>query len=147
MTNQFKPAEKPEFPAEVKFLEIRDKAPDGKDIAIYAMAVKLPTTQDMQVRFILSRAGFGDQADEQGWYILLMDVFAGRGTFSSDEFRHEGATARTINTAHAYLYDHWADVTSGQVIDVQYLIGKRKAPVESGYKTLGLAREKAPSAA
>jgi hypothetical protein len=40
---------------------------------------------------------------------------------------------RTLTTAHLYIRDNWSKLTSGQIIDVEHILGESDQPKESEY--------------
>jgi hypothetical protein len=38
------------------------------------------------------------------------------------------AELRTWNTAHHYIIEHWRELESGAVVDVQFVLGKTNTP-------------------
>ena len=106
----------------IKLFEIRDRA-----TLIPAMAVHLRNRDEAEF-FLLRRAGYG--ADEIGGreedvepYIVLWCLTGGPA--ECDPFHWSN---RTMQTAHRYLIEHWRDVSSGAVIDVEFILGESKSP-------------------
>lgn len=69
--------------------------------------------------------------------MTMMPVMAIKAT-SQDEverwlLRHAGypldpQTARSLPVAHGWIIDHWQELKSGDVIDVQFILDETKAP-------------------
>lgn len=78
--------------------------------------------------WLLSRAGFGVDPDEQGRYILLVDVRGGSGRAHCDPCEWGG---RTFPVAHQWLIEHWDEFESGGVVDVEFILGETEQPKRS----------------
>lgn len=101
----------------MKILEIRDRS-----TFIVAMAVKIePQFEDG--RYLLSRAGYGKTVAEQSKYIFLCRLPDSPCLSSPQDWG-----GRTMPTAHKYIYDNWDDIKTGQVIDVEYILGEKSKP-------------------
>jgi len=97
----------------VKYLEIRDRL-----TCVKAFAFKLPR----ELPALARAAGFGKPA-----------VFFGKldGTdVTYDPFKHK-PVGRTMKEAHLWLRDNYDSVESGDVIDVEYILGETDEPKES----------------
>lgn len=108
----------------VKLVEIRDSA-----TCIPAMAVHLRNRDEAE--FFLLRAGYskeqiGGREDDVEPYIILWRLVGGEANY--DPY---GWTNRTMAHAHKYLIDHWREVTSGDVVDVEFILGESQAPKRS----------------
>lgn len=98
-----------------KSVEIRDRA-----TFIPALAVRLiPDT--VQDRYLLARAGYGLTPERQGAYVILMRLDGGNNQASWDPFHWD---TRTMQAAHAWLLDHFDEIESGGVVDVEFLAGE-----------------------
>ena len=99
-----------------KTVEIRDSA-----TFIPALAVKLrPETEPD--RYPLARAGYGLDAVDQAEYVLLAKLDGGVGTMTCDPYDWPGG-ARTMQVAHTWLIDHFDELESGAVVDVEFILG------------------------
>ena len=107
---------------DTKLFELRDR---GTFIPIIAT---LMTSSDPAEAYLLRRAGY-PVGPADGWFVLLDRLDGG----CSDYHAHSqhGGGPRTFPVAHQHIQDHWPELTSGQVIDVEYLLGERDAPKES----------------
>jgi hypothetical protein len=102
-----------------KTVEIRDVA-----TFIPALAVKLCPGNEGD-RYLLARAGYGREAEAQAAYVILARVEGGNGTATCDPYDW---TNRTMKHAHAWLIDHFDEIESGAVVDVEYIMGVRSEP-------------------
>lgn len=106
---------------ESKMFEIRDK---GTFIPI--LAIKLSPGNEAD-RYLLARAGFGRSPAEQAGYVMLCQVAGGNGRCVTDVYEWTGP-ARTYPQAHRYIDAHFDELVSGDVIDVEFILGERPAP-------------------
>ena len=98
-----------------KMFEIRD---DGTCIPI--LAVRLDPTNESD-RWLLSRAGFGSSAKDQSRYIQLCQVHGGEGRTACDPYDWPG---RTYGVAHKYIIENFETLASGDVVDVEFILGE-----------------------
>lgn len=108
---------------EIRLFEIRDRA-----TFIPAMAIRLGGKETPREIKLLASAGFGAEAASHEDYILLLHLDGGTGQFTSDRYEWN---SRTMQIAHEYLYEHWDDLQSGEVVDVQHILGETAEPVTS----------------
>lgn len=107
----------------VKLFEIRDAG-----TFIPAMAVELDRANGTRDDALLRRAGFGMESGKARLYILLMPLDDGKGHFTYDQY---GWGNRTMETAHQYMYEHWDDLKSGDLVDVQFILHETATKKES----------------
>jgi hypothetical protein len=110
---------------QIKLFEVRDRATlipcFGIRMAPGAATpgeVSLDIDQFEAEKYLLQRAGFGFE------YPL---VFFGRlegGECRYDPFQWD-CSSRTVPEAHRYVAAHWEELTSGDVIDVEYILGEK----------------------
>lgn len=108
---------------EVKLLEIRDKA-----TFIPAMAVRLHSRDDAEF-YLLRRAGYSEaQVQLEGVepYIVLWRLEGGPAEYDPYSWGN-----RTMATAHQHIVDFWQRLESGDVVDVQYILGETKEAKKS----------------
>ena len=103
-----------------KLFEIRDEG-----TFIPAMAVQLSPSNN-EDRYLLARAGYGTKELEQGEYIWVSMIDGGQGRSFSDPYAWGGG--RTMSVAHQYIKNNWAKLTSGQVVDVSFILGESETP-------------------
>lgn len=105
----------------IKLVEIRDRA-----TFIPAIAIRL-TFRNERERYLLRRAGYAseqivpDSAMEP--YILLSKLDGVRAEYDPYNWGN-----RTMATAHAHLIQAWDSIASGDVIDVQFILGETQTP-------------------
>lgn len=103
---------------ETKFFEIRDR---GTFIGVVAQSFDLreipKPDENIAERFILKRGGFG------GSRFVILTKISPEIESQYDSFSWSGSP-RTMPTAHQHIEKHWSALTSGDVIDVQYILGE-----------------------
>lgn len=78
---------------------------------------------------LLSRAGYGIDEMLNNGYIGLITLDSGNFSGSSDPYGHRGS--RTLITAHDYIIKNWGTLKSGDVIDVEFILGETKVARKS----------------
>lgn len=106
---------------ECKTIELRDRA-----TFIPMLAIRLIPGCEAD-RYLIARAGFGREATSQGQHVIFVRLQTGSG--SHDPYEH--GNTRTFGTAHQYLLEHWDEVETGAVIDVEVLLGEKTTPKQS----------------
>lgn len=98
---------------EAKIFEVRDR---GTFVPMLAVQLKPDREED---RYLLARMGYGRTPEEQRCYVVLW-ALAG-GDASTDPNYCGG---RTRPTAHRYIAEKWLTLISGDVIDVEFILGE-----------------------
>lgn len=106
--------------AQVKLFEIRDEG-----TTMVCLAIK-PDPQDEAERWCWARTGYGTTVNDQRQYVLLAPLAGGIGELTCDPFKH--GAARTLQVAHQFIIDMWHELSSGEVVDVQYLQKETNTP-------------------
>lgn len=104
---------------EVKILEVRDA---GTFMPV--MCVRLTSTTEEE-RYLLSRAGYGVDYMSQRQYIQMINLAGGSGHSTCDPYAWPGP-ATTLPEAHKYIIEHWDELESGDVVDVEFILGHTK---------------------
>ena len=104
-----------------KMFEIRDRG-----TAIPVLAIQLGSDNDQET-WLLWRAGYCSNKDEQKRYVILVDVLGGCRKANSDPFDW-GPNDRTRFNAHRYIEKHFDDLEPGAVVDVEYVLGEVPMP-------------------
>jgi hypothetical protein len=102
---------------QVKCLEIRDSMTFIPVICIW------PTPDNEQQRYLLQRDGY--RGDNSEGCIIMIDAQC-RGV-AYDCYDWPGGS-RTKPVAHAYIAKHWSRLSDGDVIDVEFILGKSDKP-------------------
>jgi len=97
---------------ETKLLEIRDRATFIPAIAIEVSA---------RDHYLLRHAGYGVRP-----LILLASLNKGPMTYNA----HDWAD-RTMKASHLWIIDHWEELKSGSVVDVEFILGETTEPKQS----------------
>lgn len=100
-----------------KFLELRDSMTFIPVIAIDCGV----SGEDYNTDYLLGRAGYGGRA------ILLTGLSGGKKA-ECDPYAWKD---RTFQVAHDWIHLHWDTLNSGDVIDVQFILGETKTPKRS----------------
>ncbi len=109
---------------ESKLFEIRDAA-----TFIPVLAVRLNPNREEE-RYLLGRTGYGITVEQQGKYVVVFKL-AGGVNLASCDTNEWGESPRTVPVAHRYIIEHWAELMSGDVIDVEFILGETSSPKES----------------
>lgn len=100
---------------EIKILEVRDRA-----TCMPVMAVKVDGDCNDQENWLLKKAGFGDA--ENRYYVYLIDIV-------NHVVQHDPYSwSRTLREAHKFIQENFDNITAGQVVDVEYILGESKQP-------------------
>lgn len=116
----------------LKLLEIRDRGtfiPAFAFRAITGTATYDRLARDPQFeceRYLLARAGYGRHNDSD--CIVLGRL--GGGECQYDPYSWPGG-ARTMTVAHDYIEKNWNLIHSGDVIDVEFILGETKTQKDS----------------
>jgi hypothetical protein len=112
---------------DIKLIELRDSATLIPMIAI-RLAHRTPAE-----RFLLRRAGYGD-AQIELWPDTEPYILFGRLEGGS-EFHYDPyggwSNPRTFGVAHKWLIEHWSEVQSGDVVDVEFILGEKPTKKQS----------------
>jgi hypothetical protein len=100
-----------------KLFELRDRA-----TFVPVLAVKM-VSQDEAEQYLLRRSGYGpDQS------VLLTGLDGGLDKSTCDPFDWPN---RTRHEAHKYIANNFDSLESGQVIDVEFILGETTQPKTS----------------
>lgn len=100
----------------IKFFEIRDRA-----TCIFAFATCL-IPKDYIENWMMRRSGYADAP------VFLTRLDNGSG--SNDPYSC-GLGSRTMSAAHKYIRDNFDHLDSGDVIDVEFILGETKEKKKS----------------
>ena len=103
---------------ETKLIELRDSATFIPCIATRVCPFRLPI--NAAETYLIRRAGY-----DYHHPMVLFGRLDGSGKHYCDP-RDWGD--RTFATAHLYVYELWNDITSGDVVDVQYILKETLTP-------------------
>lgn len=105
---------------ETKLFEVRDR---GTFIPVICTCLRPSNEAD---RYILGRTGFGLEPNVQASYVLYASL-------EEDKIHYDPVywDNRTRQCSHDYIRDHWDDLKSGEVIDVEFILGETDEKKES----------------
>jgi hypothetical protein len=106
---------------EIKTLEVRDRA-----TFIPVIAVRVVPRSSSE-KYLWNRAGFNT---DSGSSLILL----GRINDLHLEFFPPVWSNRTMSTVHEYLQNSWDEVETGQVLDVEFILGETDKPKTSERK-------------
>lgn len=107
-----------------KMVEVRDRG-----TCIPMLAIKL-MSDDPQEKWLIWRAGFEGSSDS----ILLANVMCSPHEIHNDPFKWRSRSdqrERTRFNAHMWIRDHFDEITPGQVVDVEFILGEVDSPKTS----------------
>jgi hypothetical protein len=119
----------------VKAIEIRDKGTFIPAMAIKMVPLFVPELgahaaserdQSERERYLLYRAGYG--FEDPCVVLCRMDANGGSRNASYDPY---GWGDRTFKVAHDYIIEHFDELESGAVVDVEFLLSETKEPKKS----------------
>lgn len=110
---------------EAKTFELRDRATFIPLLAV-SCTVKdsIAAGHTIGDEYLLGRAGYGKTHD----CVIVTRLDAVGGVLSRANCEPYNWGDRTFATAHAYIEQRWPFLVSGQVIDVEYLLGEAISP-------------------
>lgn len=104
---------------EIKILEVRDA---GTFVPV--MAVSIDIMDHEPEDYLLRRAGYAVATP----YVLMTTLTKNKTQY--DEFEWND---RTFYTAHRFIKEHWVELKSGDVVDVEFILGERTTKKISEY--------------
>jgi len=107
----------------VKVFEVRDS---GTFLPV--IAIKAEPANEAE-RYLAARLGYGRTPTDQSRYVL-MSLLCGGEPLQYDAHRW-GSIARTRTTAHEYISEHFDELETGAVVDVEYILGETDKPKQS----------------
>lgn len=97
-----------------KLFEVRDRG-----TLMPAMAT-LMQSDDLAEGWLLMRAGFGPAS--HGLVVLaFIEVLPDQVSYDPIDWGHN---PRTRQVAHQYITEHWDELKTGAVIDIEYILGE-----------------------
>jgi hypothetical protein len=101
-----------------KILELRDSA---TFIPVLCVDMNPSGGAAIEERWLLRRAGYSCDYEP----IILLTRADGSGRACYDPFDWGD---RTFSVAHQYIIAHWRSLDSGDVVDVEFILGERAEP-------------------
>ena len=107
----------------IKLFEVRDSMTMIPVMAINTNTLRMAAEE--KEHWLMMRAGYG--AND-----LIMMCRALDGNFRYNSFEHDpSGTTRTMKVAHEHIQNNWDHLNSGDVIDVEFILGETTEPKES----------------
>lgn len=100
---------------QTKAFEIRDRA------TFIPVIATLMESENEQEHYLLRRSGFGAFC---GLVVLCRMEASGVDRNATYDPFAWGMNARTYNIAHRYIAQNWHNLNTGQVIDVEFILGE-----------------------
>lgn len=107
---------------ESKVFEVRDRATMILVLAV-AVGAKEPSLTPWEAKAV-RRSGYGDSR-----LILLTKLDNGDKRIEYDAFAWD--RGRTMRDAHRFIEENWLKLESGEVIDVEFIVGETTTKKES----------------
>lgn len=119
---------------EVKLIEIRDSMTFFSVVAV-AMKPTEPLAVDHcgqydAERYLLRRAGYAVEETDRTLIAVGRTDADGTSQFCYDPFSWTSG-GRTMREAHRWIEGHWNEIKSGDVVDVEFILGEATAPKRS----------------
>jgi len=109
-----------------KIIEVRDA---GTHVDVLAIRLE---AQNEQERYILARSGYGGGNEDFANFTLMIDLNWPVSIWGSAyECEMDTRPSRTFYEAHRELTKNWDAYKSGDVLDVQFVIGETDHPKKS----------------
>lgn len=103
-----------------KIFEVRDR---GTLVPVMATMVSNNTGEDSYEDSLMARAGYGT-------YGMVIMTILETGESKNDPYKWDNSS-RTFREAHQYIYLNYFKLNSGDVIDVEYILGETTIKKES----------------
>jgi len=119
-----------------KLFEVRDRATFIPVIAVHLAPttpiicnrnlLELPSDHPAEL-YLLNVLGYsGGQRTDFTPYILLARASCGDAHYDPNHWMD-----RTMKTAHKYITENWIQINSGDVVDVEFILGETTEPKKS----------------
>lgn len=100
----------------LKFIEIKDHG-----TCIPVIAISRDGFIGKAEKWMLDKEGYAPDT------ILLVKLSSGEGHTDAYEWPNQ----RTMTTAHDWIVDNWSNISSGDVVDVRYILKETDRPAKS----------------
>jgi hypothetical protein len=108
-----------------KLFEVRDAGTFIPVIATRLMAAVSDYNDNVlqAEEYLIRRAGFSSESDD----VFLARLTDFKGCYDPSMWEDK----RTMLNAHKYIKEHWEELRSGSVVDVEFILGESKEPKQS----------------
>jgi len=107
----------------VKLFEVRDQGTFMPVMALKMHAESAPES------WLMARAGYGHDPMSHLDYVLFAPIDG--SVIGEINYNWSKWATHTRLQAHRFIEEHWDELKSGDVIDIEYIMGKTAEPVES----------------
>ena len=107
----------------VKLFEVRDQGTFMPVMALKMHAESAPES------WLMARAGYGPDAMSHQDYVLFAPIDG--SAIGEINYNWSKWDSRTRLQAHRFIEEHWDELKSGDVVDVEYILGKTAEPARS----------------
>lgn len=108
-------------PVKAKFFEVRDSM-----TMMPIMVTEIKLTGNKAEDWLMWKVGLG--RPESGCYrFLVTELQTGESHYEPHDWR-PNTTIRTMREAHSYIEEHYDQLETGAVIDVQFILGEKPEP-------------------
>jgi hypothetical protein len=104
----------------VKLLEVRDR---GTFLPV--VAIKCEPANDAE-QYLLEREGYTENPEDQSKYVLISPLRGNEPMVYDPVWWGD----RTFQVAHKYILEHFGELATGDVVDVEHILGERQIPKE-----------------
>ncbi len=107
---------------QVKMFEVRDRA-----TMVVMVGVLMSRPEGPKETYLVKRSGYavGESRDLNMVLFLRADGDSPQAPYDPHAWHSRG---RTYRVAHLYIQDHWDDLQSGDVVDVEFILGETTSP-------------------
>lgn len=114
----------------IKLLEVRDRGTlmpcfAFKPNEAYRTPNSCPTLAMAKESFLVGRSGYGGECDAVVFGSLVEPSRCQYDCYAWND------GARTLKVAHLYVTEHWDEIESGDLIDVEFILGETKETKKS----------------
>ncbi len=109
--------------AQVKYLEVRDSATFIPVLAVLLQPNNDGAKYSKEDHYLLHRCGY-----DLGKQNIMLTKLSGEGKATADPWFWGD---RTMHNAHMYIYLNWMEITTGDVVDVEYILKETTEPKQS----------------
>jgi hypothetical protein len=119
-----------------KTFEVRDAMTFIPAVGILCEPLLMPTGNEIldatrADSYLLARAGYAHPSNDRHARCVIFTRLDGDGSNIAPYDPEEWGNNRTMHVAHEYVRDHWDELQSGEVIDVEVILGLSATPKQS----------------